>query len=375
MTTPGGRTLFVAENFPPDLGGVESFHLAVLSRIAAAARRDGVSAGTLLVPRRARDWIRATCPELEAAFAVPDVEAGGRSLPEACARFVATDRHDVVFQMRASRRFRETLRAAHRLGIPSLTYVHNLTPVFEQRCAAFRWRLRTSAHLCARVCTNSRYMVRQLAKVGHRPEHVEVVPLGVDTQRFAPPVARVPEPGPVLVTVGRLVGGKGHHRVLEVLPGLRAAFPGLRWLVVGDGPLRDELRAATARAGLEDTVEFVGALDDPRPALQRGDLFVLLAERETFGLAVLEAAAMGLPAVVLGGSGPEELIEQDVTGSVVEASPPAITAAIRSWLDQPERRRRAAIAARALAVRYDWADTTDRLLRILADVRRPAPGS
>lgn len=379
-------TLFIAENLPPEIGGVEAFNLAVLTRIAAAALAADRGAGTLLAPRRSREFLLASCPEIRAAFDLPDLAGDNSSLPAACARYVAEHRHGVVFLMRAARRFRATLSAARRAGVPSITYVHNLTPVFEQRCAAFRWRLRTRVHLCDRVCTNSRYMVRQLERVGHRPADVEVVPLGVDALHFAPgattPAREVAKPGvrssdrapgPVLVTVGRLVGGKGHERVMRALPDLVASHPGLRWLVVGDGPLMGELRAASSRAGLDDTIEFLGAMSDPRPALARADLFVLLAERETFGLAVLEAAAMGLPSVVLAGCGPEELVVPEVTGSITDGDPLAVVTAIRSWLDQPTRRASAAEAARQLALRYDWSHTTQRLLAMLDEVRQAGP--
>ncbi len=121
-------------------------------------------------------------------------------------------------------------------------------------------------------------------------------------------------------------------------------------LVVGDGPARPEIEAALERHG---RVAFAGAL--PEAALPAcyaaADLYVWPAVREAYGLAMLEAAATGLPVIAGREGGVEEVVLDGVTGVLASArDPAALAAAVDRLLAEPDRRlAMAAAAARFVA--------------------------
>lgn len=133
---------------------------------------------------------------------------------------------------------------------------------------------------------------------------IRVIPNGLDPERFAfDPEARehlrkelgIPEDGFVLGSVGRLHAPKRYDHLV------RAATPLLRedaWLLlVGDGPERSRLMRLAQESGISRRVIFAGERDDVPRLLSAMDLFVSPSEEETFGLAILEAAAAGLRVV------------------------------------------------------------------------------
>jgi len=231
-------------------------------------------------------------------------------------------------------------------------------------------------HLAARVATNSEYMARNLVSVGHLRREIEVIPLGIDGERFSPNAdwraqerekASIGE-SPLIVTVSRLVGAKGHRKVIDVFPMLLEKFPDLKWWIVGDGPSRPEIESAIDRAGIADAVSLCGTLPDPRGALAAADLFVLLAEQEAFGLSALEAQAMGVPALVLAGSGLEEIVDSGVTGEVIQSGRGAILQSLAAWIEHGELRSQAGKNAQNLARKYTWERTTDQFLELISAV-------
>ncbi|GEL95167.1 glycosyltransferase family 4 protein [Cellulomonas composti] len=161
----------------------------------------------------------------------------------------------------------------------------------------------------------------------------------LDDTRFTPR----PRPhGPLTawVTVGNLVPGKGQEHVLSAL----AASPGSTLLVVGDGPARADLEEQARTLGVADRVELCGAVaPDQVPALLRErDVAVQLSDRETFGLAPLEALLAGLPVVATACGGPQTTLADAVARGVaalvpVRPSPAHVVAAITSLASDDTR--------------------------------------
>jgi glycosyltransferase involved in cell wall biosynthesis len=144
---------------------------------------------------------------------------------------------------------------------------------------------------------------------GFRPTRFEVVPNGIDIDRFRPDAdaraARRREWGvtagqPVIGTVGRLVAAKGHGVLLEAARDVLAGLPDARFVVVGDGPsaTRDRLKADAARLGVDGRVVWLGHRADTAPVYPGFDVFCLPSLTEGFPNAVGEAMACGLDCVV-----------------------------------------------------------------------------
>jgi glycosyltransferase involved in cell wall biosynthesis len=110
----------------------------------------------------------------------------------------------------------------------------------------------------------------------------------------------VPQDAWVLLTVGRLVAFKGHRHLVEALAHLPQQIAGrpVRLVVLGDGPLRVQLRQLAQDLGVADRVLWAGWQTDPGPFYRAADLVVFPSlEREPFGNVVLEAWAYGKPLV------------------------------------------------------------------------------
>lgn len=170
--------------------------------------------------------------------------------------------------------------------------------------------------------------------------------------------------GPVILTVGRLASterSKGHEAIFGLLPALRRRFPGLVYLIAGEG---DDLPRLKQRARdldmADDTVRFLGYVPDGElPDLYRlADLFVMPSSTEGFGIVYLEAAACGLRVVGGASDGSADAIQDPRVGTTVDPDDgEALLAAIAAGIEggrvdpaliEPYRRPHFAQVARLL---------------------------
>lgn len=173
---------------------------------------------------------------------------------------------------------------------------------------------------------------------------------GVDLQRFQQ--FPLPGSGPfTFIMIARLLGDKGVREYAEACRMLRAEGLNLRCLLVG--PLGVSNRTAitadeVARWQDEGVVEYLGAVDDVRPLIAQAHVLVLPSYREGMPRTVLEAAAMGRPAIVTDVPGCRQAIEPDVTGWLCEVrNPSSLAWKMKHVLRMDdERLQRAARAAR-----------------------------
>jgi len=222
--------------------------------------------------------------------------------------------------------------------------------------------------------------LRQVAiGLGLPSDRVRVVGNGVDLARFHPMprdearrLLDLPADAPVLISVGGLVERKGFHRVIELLPALRARWPGLRYLVVGgpspEGDMGPDLRRQVAHLGLQDAVRFVGpvAPDQLRPLLSAADLFVLATRNEGWANVFLEAMACGLPVVTTDVGGNAEVVCRPELGTVVPfGDAERLLAAIDAALAEP----RDAATLRRYAEDNTWDRRVDDLLTLFRGLR------
>jgi glycosyltransferase involved in cell wall biosynthesis len=148
--------------------------------------------------------------------------------------------------------------------------------------------------------------------------------------------------------------------------------PSAKLLLVGDGPYGEQLAART-RGPLDGRVIFTGEVTGERLATMyaSSDVFVYPSETETFGNAIVEAQAAGIPVIVASrGAAPENVVD-GVTGLVVDAQKPdEIGSAIRLLLRQPELRRRMGMEAARFARRYDIGRAARGTFDVYAEVLR-----
>jgi glycosyltransferase involved in cell wall biosynthesis len=218
---------------------------------------------------------------------------------------------------------------------------------------------------------------------GTDPARLAVFGRGTDAERFAPErrsrAARARlggRGGTTLLYVGRLSSEKGLFLLAGAFRRASAGRPDLRLALVGEGPARRELERALAGT----PHRFAGPLrgDDLAAAYASADVFCLPSATETFGQVVTEAAASGLPSIVLAAGAASEQVVDGETGLVV---PPddatALAVAIGRLADGEALRVAMGRRARALALRRPgWSEVFDELLDGYADLvgREPQAG-
>jgi glycosyltransferase involved in cell wall biosynthesis len=232
--------------------------------------------------------------------------------------------------------------------------------------------------LCLRVpqraFTLARMTADRLRAEGVRGE-VEVL-----TAIHALPAAAAPRPaGPVVVFAGRHIPEKRVPALVEAFAVLRSRAPELRLEIYGDGPERGAVIARIAALGLEDVARAPGFVDAAQleDALAGALCMVLPSRREGYGLVVVEAAARGVPSVVVADvdNAATELVDEGENGFVApSASPQDLAVAILRVRDAgPELRVSTAAWFARNAERLSLTTSLDRVAAAYADPRRIAP--
>ncbi len=219
------------------------------------------------------------------------------------------------------------------------------------------------------VVTASAFARAEFDRIGAL--NVRTLPLGVDLERFRPDPGWAPDPAGAIriVTVGRLSSEKRPDVAIEVLRVLRSAGIAAHLTIVGDGPMRELLTRRAA--GLP--VVFTGHVTDRgQLAALFGAADVCLApcEADTFGVAVLEAMACGVPAVVPTIGGPAEIVRGG-GGRVVDSD---VLSLARGVVDiasaataSTESTRSQRLAARRRAEDFPWTRFLDAMLVLHGD--------
>jgi alpha-1,6-mannosyltransferase len=191
-------------------------------------------------------------------------------------------------------------------------------------------------------------------------QRLEHVPLGVNLDLFRPE-ERPPASTRTVLYVGRLSEEKDLRVLFDAYRALAAKRPELRLVVVGDGPLRG-VAEETARTRADVTVRGLCPYGPELARLYaRADVLAVPGQNETFGLAVLEAFASGLPVVATRRGGTVELIAPEVGALARPGDAGDLAAQLERVLD----RGSAAGRCRRHAERhYSWERTFSRLLEI-----------
>ena len=245
-------------------------------------------------------------------------------------------------------------------------YMGRLGPVgfFLQRFAA------RSADL---IFADSRLTARRLTEwLGVDPSRILVLSPGVA-------IPGVVSPGGAksldCIFIGRLLP----HKHVDVMLRALALLPGVTGLIVGSGPEKDRLIALAGELRISDRVRFESPASHEAvlDRLRGARLLVFPSTREGFGVAVLEASACGVPALVV--QHPDnaalELVRDDVTGIICDLAPHPMAANIRAYLADPGVQARMSRATLAMAATYSWDAYVNKMEAALKSLvgEMPAP--
>ena len=236
-----------------------------------------------------------------------------------------------------------------------------------------RHNLRRATYL---ISTSHAMAARTMAVCPDAPTPT-VVPFGVDLNAFTP-AARQDRGRLVIGTVRSLEPVYGVDVLIGAFAQLRALCPdvALELRIVGDGAQRDALREQAERLGIARSVVFVGRVPHPEvPAILKGfDIFCALSRAESFGVAVVEAAACGLPVVAAAVGGLPEVVADGRTGFLVPPVDEAAAAkALARLIGDAGLRERMGREARAFVEeRYDRERCVDLAIAVLERASKAA---
>jgi glycosyltransferase involved in cell wall biosynthesis len=131
---------------------------------------------------------------------------------------------------------------------------------------------------------------------------------------------------PQLIIVGRIELFKGHQFLIEAMPAVAAAFPGIKLLVLGEGSEKNNRIRQVKDLGLQNNVEFLGFKDHPYAFINHSDIIILPSLFEPFGLVYIEAFALKTPVIAFNTPAGNEIMENSETALLVDKADTAALA-------------------------------------------------
>lgn len=138
-----------------------------------------------------------------------------------------------------------------------------------------------------------------------------------------------------------------------------------RLIVLGEGPLRDEVEARISKLGLDDYVVFVGRMSNPFVALSACDIYTHISMKESLSLSILEAMSVGKPVIATDVGGTREIISDESVGVLVSPDSEAIEKAILALChNRSEMRAVGKKAQQLVEAKFTWDESTEKHLRL-----------
>lgn len=225
----------------------------------------------------------------------------------------------------------------------------------------------------------SETLARRLTQAGCDPSKVRVHRSGLDLARVAfEPRGRASAGPTQVLSVGRLVEKKGFRYGIEAIGRVIASGRSVRYTIIGEGPMLQELRSLVCDLGLNEQVALEGwkSHDEVLVQMQKGHVFLVPSvtssdgDEEGIPNVAKEAMALGVPVIATRHGGIPELIEDGVSGVLVpERDSASLARAVMELIDQPERcAGLSAAARRRVEAEYDIDKLNDELVMLYQDV-------
>lgn len=357
---PTIRVLLLTPDFPPATGGIQR----LLERLARNVREVEIEVLTVPVPEGPA-W------DAEQPFAV--TRAGG-----APNRQLGLLRLNAEAVAHARKVKPDVVLCGHIVVAPAAIAIKRLLGVpFVQYFYALEVRERASlaaaaAREAAAVIAISRYTADLAREVGTEEGKLHIIPPGVD---LVPAPTREDGGPPRILTVSRLNERyKGHDVMVRALPLVRARVPDAEWVVIGEGPISNDIVRTATGTGVHNAIKLLGRLpDETRDAWYgRSDVFAMPSRLppgsagEGFGIVYLEAGVRLLPSVAGNVGGALDAVRDGETGRLVDpTSHVAVADALVGLLVDRPRRTQMGEAAARFAGGFAWSGIAERVATLL----------
>ncbi len=180
---------------------------------------------------------------------------------------------------------------------------------------------------------------------------------------------------PVVIAAGRLSKQKGFERLVEAWIPLAASHPQWQLRIYGDGPQHKVLAEAVAAAGVGDRILLAGVTREFERELAAASVYAMSSRFEGLPMVLLEALSKGVPPVSFDcPEGPRQLIRSGENGLLVpQGDIEGLTEALRSLMDDPERRRALGAAGLDTARGFEAPAVVDRWIELVEDIDADRP--
>jgi phosphatidylinositol alpha-1,6-mannosyltransferase len=374
------RVLLVTNDFPPRRGGIQSYLVELVSRLAAT----GEHTLTVYAPQ----WKDAETFDAHTAGYHVVRHPGTLMLPAPSVdtrmrRLIAEHGIDTVWFGAAA----PLGLLAHRARQAGATRVLASTHGHEvgwSMLPVARSVLRRIGEDSDVVTFVSRYTRARFASAFGPNGALEHLPPGVDTDRFRPDPASRAElrtryglgQRPTVLCLSRLVPRKGQDMLIRALPSIRQRVNGAALVIAGGGPYLAALRRLADRFGVSDDVTFTGGVPAADlPAYHAmADVFAMPCRTrgagldvEGLGIVFLEASASGVPVIAGSSGGAPETVRHNKTGMVVDGrSVNQVADAVSDLLADPDRAAAMGAAGREwVTAQWRWDDLAGRLADLI----------
>lgn len=347
------KILMVTNTYTPFVGGVPRS----VKNFTEAYRDRGHR--TVVVAPEFED-----CPEDEEDVirlpAIKDVSDAGFSLRLPIPGYLSSEieelQPDVVHAHHPFLLGDTALRMARNFNVPLVFTNHTLyeqythyLPVDNNSVKKYvRNLVKGYANLCDRVFAPSQSVRRMLVDRGVETP-VDVLPTGIDVEAFGGGDGEtfrrergIDSEAFLIGYVGRLAEEKNLTFLLEAVSEFLSGHPDAEFLLVGEGPIVEDLEALVERRGVADRVHFEGVLRGEQlyDAYASMDLFAFASTTETQGMVLVEAMSSGTPVVALDASGARDVVVNGETGRLVRREDSELFAEVLQWyFDLPDEKK------------------------------------
>ncbi|MEA3239798.1 MAG: glycosyltransferase [Candidatus Bipolaricaulota bacterium] len=239
----------------------------------------------------------------------------------------------------------------------------------------------TFCNRCTLITAPSTPFKKELLSYGvHRP--IRVFPFGVKLSLFRQPPTwnprselNIPDKAKLFLYSGRLAMEKNLPFLIRAYGQIHAQDPASVFVLAGDGPVREQMQEQVKKMGFADAVRFTGFLDHPRlvDLYKAADLFLFASKTETQGLVLVEAMAVGTPAVAIGALGVLDVIQDGVNGILVPEDEEAFAEQALALANDEERYSLLRQGALERAEEISTRNSTLRLLEVFDECLNGSP--
>jgi phosphatidylinositol alpha-1,6-mannosyltransferase len=368
----------ITNDFPPRSGGIQSYVQSLAERLPV---------GEIVVYAPA--WAGALAYDARQPFPVfrhsKSLMLPGRDVRHRAIELIRDHRLEAVWYGAAAplSLLTPALRAAGIVRTVASTHGHE---VGWSMVPGARGALRRMGESNDVITFVSQFARRRISAALGPGAALEYLPPGVRVDTFRPdPAARrmirerhgVAPEAPLLLSVSRLVSRKGQDSLIKAIPSIAAKVPGVRVLIVGDGPDAPRLRGLARSLGLSDLVVFAGHVEwsDLPAHYAAGDVFAMPCRTrgsgldvEGLGIVFLEASASGLPVIAGHSGGAPETVQSGRTGVVVDGRDVGeVALAAIDLLRHPGRAACWGANGRAwVSTQWNWDRSATRLAELLS---------